>query len=189
MASKEARSLNTVQAVRASVVEKARGSAGARRQGTRSPEARRGAARGASPGAGGATTPGTKGSKAAAKAKAPRSTSVVVSRIQPGSLLKVSAVFYLSLSLALFIAGLLLWAGARSIGLVANIEGLMDEVGFTDFRLETGPLLVGSAVASVVLVVAGSVANLLMALLYNLIGDVVGGIKVVLTEDQDVTRK
>lgn len=97
--------------------------------------------------------------------------------------------FYLSLCLALFIASVLLWAGANAIGLVGNVEGFLDEIGFTDFRLRAGPLLIASALISVVLVFVGSLANFLMAVLYNLIGDVVGGVKIVLTEDPETPRK
>ncbi len=121
--------------------------------------------------------------------KAPRSTVVVLRRIRPASVLRVSILFYLSLCLALFTAGVLLWLAANAIGLVGNIEGFMDDVGFTDFRLQAGPLLVGSGLISVVLVATGSLANFLMAVLYNLIGDVVGGIKVVLTEDPEIKKK
>ncbi len=121
--------------------------------------------------------------------KGPRSTAVVLRRVRPMSLLRISVLFYLSLCLALFIASVLLWAGANAIGLVGNVEGFMDEIGFTDFRLRPGPLLAGSALFSVVLVFAGSLANFLMAVLYNLIADVVGGIKVVLTEDPETPRK
>lgn len=114
-----------------------------------------------------------------------RSTHVVIARIDPVSVLKLSALFYLSLSLALFIAGVLIWTTAQASGLIGNIESFMDELGFTDFRLQTSQLLGASVLASAVLVAAGSVANLLMALLYNLLGDVVGGLKVVLDQDRD----
>jgi hypothetical protein len=136
-----------------------------------------------------ATTTTTATATAPAGGKAPRSTAVVLRRIRPASVLRVSVLFYLSLCLALFVAVVLLWMGANAIGLVGNVEGFMDEVGFTDFRLQPGPLLVGWGLISVIMVVTGSVANFLMAVLYNLIGDVVGGIKVVLTEDPETPKK
>ena len=121
--------------------------------------------------------------------KGRRSTAVVLRRVHPASVLRVSALFYLGVSLALFIAGVLLWVGANVIGLVGNVESFMDEIGFTDFRLRPTPLLLASALVSVVLVFTGSLANYLMAVLYNLIADVVSGIKVVLTEDPELIRK
>ncbi len=51
----------------------------------------------------------------------------------------------------------------------------MDEIGFTDFQLRAGQFLKASLVAGVALTVCGSLANLLMAMLYNLISDTFGG--------------
>ena len=143
----------------------------------------------AKPGQGKQPASAKKDAPQATPGKAPRSTAVVLRRIRPASVLRVSVLFYLSLCLALFVAVVLLWIGANAIGLVGNIEGFMDDVGFTDFRLQPGPLLVGWGLISVIMVVTGSLANFLMAVLYNLIGDVVGGVKVVLTEDPGITKK
>lgn len=127
--------------------------------------------------------------EAVAAGRSPRSSKVVLRRVRPASVLKVSVLFYLSLALTLFVAGVLLWLGANAVGLIDNLEGFMDEVGFTDFRLQPGPLLAASLAGSIILVIAGSLANVLMAVLYNLIGDVVGGVRIVLTEDTERSEK
>jgi hypothetical protein len=44
-------------------------------------------------------------------------------------------------------------------------------------------MLRGFAVGGLILVVAGTIANLLLATLFNLMSDVVGGIRVTLGED------
>lgn len=121
--------------------------------------------------------------KPAPPAKRPRSSRVVVRRIDPMSVLKVSALFYVSLCIALSTAAVLLWAGAHAVDLIANVENFMDEVGFTDFRLEGNQMMRAMAILSALVVLAGSIGNLLMAILYNLISDVIGGIKLVLAED------
>lgn len=108
---------------------------------------------------------------------------MVLRRIDPVSVLKVSVLFYLSLCIALFTAGILLWSAAHAVNLITNLESFMADVGFADFRLDGTQLLRALAIAGAGLVVAGSVANLLMAALYNLISDVVGGVKVLLVED------
>lgn len=193
MSSRTARSSSTLQAARAAVTERARRSGAATRKGP----ARRSAAGTpsrakpghAQKGPGKQPSVAKKGAPSTTGGKAPRSTSVVLRRIRPLSVLRVSVLFYLGLCLALFVASVLLWAGANTIGLVGNIEGFMDEVGFTDFRLRPGPLLLTSALVGFVMVIAGSFANYLMAVLYNLIADVVGGIKVVLTEDREIPEK
>lgn len=116
-------------------------------------------------------------------ARKPRTSKAVLRRIDPVSVLKVSVLFYLSLCIALFTAGILLWAAAHAVNLITNLESFMADVGFADFRLDGTQLLRALAIAGAALVVAGSVANLLMAALYNLISDVVGGVKVLLVED------
>ncbi len=124
-----------------------------------------------------------RGKRETSKGAAPRSTRVTVRHIDPRSALRVSALFYLSMSLALFVAGALLWTGANAVGLVDNIESFMDEIGFTDFQLRTGQFLKASLIVGFVLTLGGSAANLLMAVLYNLLSDTFGGVKVVLGED------
>ena len=121
---------------------------------------------------------------ATSKRKAlPRSSRVVVGRVDPWAVLKLSLLFYLSTCLVLLVAGVLLWSAATSAGVVDNVENFITEIGFDDFRFLPGQILRGSALGGLVLVVAGSCANVLMAVLYNLIADVVGGLRLTLVED------
>ena len=199
MSPRAARSPSNLQAARATVSGRARRSVGPARNGPGGKAGARGKSgsakggqvkSGQSKGGQSKQAPDTTTAAApATAAKAQRSTGVVLRRIHPASVLRVSVLFYLGVSLALFVAGVLLWIGANVIGLVGNIEGFMDEIGFTDFRLRPTPLLLASALISLILVITGSLANYLMAVLYNLIADVVGGIKVVLTEDPELSRK
>ena len=114
---------------------------------------------------------------------APRSSRVVLKRLDPFSVLKVSLLFYLSMFLILLIATVLLWGAAESVGVVGNFESFMDSIGFTDFTFEAPQLLRGAGLGGAVLVLAGTFGNVVMAVLYNLISDVVGGVKVTLGED------
>jgi uncharacterized membrane protein (UPF0182 family) len=114
----------------------------------------------------------------------PRATRVVVRHVDPRSALRVSALFYVSLSIAMFVATILLWVGANAVGLVGNVEAFMDEIGFTDFQLRVGQILKAWLITATVFTVAGSLANFLMAVLYNLISDTIGGVKVVLGDDR-----
>lgn len=118
-----------------------------------------------------------------------RTSRVVLRRLDPWSVLKVSILFYLSLCIVLLVAGVMLWLGARSIGVIGNVESFMDSIGFTDFEFRAGQILRGSALGGMVLVVAGTFGNVLMATLYNLINDVVGGLKVTLAEDERARRR
>lgn len=136
-----------------------------------------------------AATPTTTEHTGATARSRPRATRVVVRRVDPRSALKVSALFYLSLSIAMFVAAILLWIGANAVGLVGNIEAFMDEIGFTDFQLRAGQVLKAWLITAIVFTVAGSLANFLMAVLYNLISETIGGVKVVLGDDRSESTR
>ncbi|MCU1375182.1 MAG: hypothetical protein JWO68_2468 [Actinomycetia bacterium] len=113
----------------------------------------------------------------------PRTSHVVLRRVEPWSVFKLSLVFYLCVCLVLLVAGIILWLGASATGVVGNIEGFFQDAGFDGFTFSAGTLLRGFALGGLVLVVAGTIANLLLATLFNLMSDVVGGIRVTLGED------
>jgi hypothetical protein len=119
---------------------------------------------------------------------APRTTRVVLRRLDPWTVLKLSVVYYLALFAVLLVAGTLLWAGASAVGVVGNIESFMVDIGFEDFRFIPSKLLGGLALGGLVLVVAGTVANVLLTALFNLMSDVVGGLKLTLQEDGEPGR-
>lgn len=114
---------------------------------------------------------------------APRSSKVVVKRIDPLTVLKVSLLFYLSMFLILLTSAVLLWTAAEAVGVVGNIESFMDSIGFDGYALEAPLLLRGTALGGAVLVLTGTFGNVVMAVLYNLISEVVGGLKITLGED------
>jgi hypothetical protein len=118
-----------------------------------------------------------------AKPAGPRTSRVVLRRVDPWAVLKVSALFWFSIVLILLTAGVLLWAAAASVGLVSGIEDAMAGFGFEDYEFLPGKILRGAAVVGLVLSVAGTFGNVLLAVLYNLISDTVGGLRLTLSED------
>lgn len=112
-----------------------------------------------------------------------RTTRVVLRQLDPWTVLKLSLVYYLCVFVVLLVAGVLLWAGANAAGVVGNIETFMEDIGFEDFRFVPGQLFGGVALGGLVLVIAGTFANVLMTVLFNLMSDVVGGLKLTLQED------
>ena len=136
--------------------------------------------------------PAPAGRKEPKAAKAPRekrpkspgrTTRVVLRKMDPWSVLKLSIVYYLAVFLVILVAGVLLWAGATSIGAIENIESFMVDIGFDDFKFVGRQILSGLALAGLVLVVAGTVANVILCALFNLMGDVTGGLRLTLQED------
>jgi hypothetical protein len=118
-----------------------------------------------------------------------RTSRVVLRRIDPWSVLKLSLLFYLCVCLVMLVAGALLWAGASAAGVIGNIESFVADIGFDDFRFIPGDILRASTIGGLVLVVAGTIANTLLAVLFNLMCDIVGGLKVTLAEDIGRSRK
>ncbi|MGI9022391.1 MAG: DUF3566 domain-containing protein [Acidimicrobiales bacterium] len=112
-----------------------------------------------------------------------RLTRGVVRRIDPWSVLKLSVVFYVTLYCILLVAAVLLWTAANTTGLRDNVEGFIaDLIASGQFHFVAGELLRAGAVGGAILVVLGTAANVMLAVLYNLISDMVGGLSVVVEE-------
>ena len=108
---------------------------------------------------------------------------LVVRRVEPWTVLKFSVLLFATLYLVFLVAGVVLWAAATATGLRENIEKFIgDLIASDDFRILGPTMLRASIVGGFVLVVMGTGANVLFAVLYNLISDVVGGIAVVFEE-------
>lgn len=106
----------------------------------------------------------------------------VIRRVDALSVLKLAFAFNVCLFAMFLVAALLLWSAAIGSGSTDNIESFIVDVGFEDFHLVGADLFRGFAVFGGALVVAGTVFALLMALLFNLISDIVGGIRLTVIE-------
>ncbi len=108
---------------------------------------------------------------------------LVVRRIEPWTVLKFSVLLFATFYMVFLVAGLVLWAAASATGLRGNIEKFIgDLIAADDFHILGATMFRASAIGGFVLVVMGTGANVLFAVLYNLISDVVGGIAVVFEE-------
>lgn len=113
-----------------------------------------------------------------------RRTRRVLRRLDPWSVLKVSLVFYLCCYVVAIVAGVLLWRLADSTDVIANIESfVMDYGGFETFEFEPDLILQGGLLVGAVLVVLATGLTVLGAVLFNLISDLVGGVRVVVIEE------
>jgi hypothetical protein len=104
---------------------------------------------------------------------------LIVRRVEPWTVLKFSVLLYVTLYLVILVAGGVLWTAATVTGLRANIEKFIgDLIASDNFHLLGGTVAKASILGGLVMVVMGTGVNVLMAVLYNLISDVVGGIVV-----------
>jgi transmembrane protein DUF3566 len=107
----------------------------------------------------------------------------VVSKVDTLSVLRFSALLYLSIYLVVMVAAIVLWVVASVVGVVDNVESFIKGLLALDsFHFEPLLILRGMTVGGILLVLLGSGANVLVATLYNLITDVVGGIEVTVVE-------
>jgi hypothetical protein len=108
---------------------------------------------------------------------------LVVRRVEPWTVLKFSVLLFATLYLVMLVAGLVLWAAATATGVRGNVEKFIgDLIASGDFHLLGRTVVRASVLGGAVLVLLGTGANVLFAVLYNLISDVVGGIIVVFEE-------
>lgn len=114
----------------------------------------------------------------------------IVRHISPWSVFKVSILFYLCLWLILLVSGVILWRFAQQAGVIENIgkfwakatgEKYVDIDGRGVFR--------AMASAGAILVFAATAFTMLMTVLFNLIADLVGGVRLTVVELERTKRE
>jgi len=113
----------------------------------------------------------------------------VIRKIDVWSVLRFSAIFYTCVFAVLIVAGLVLFVVASVTGARDGIEkAIGSSLGSTNFHILGGGVLRAAILGGIVLVITGTGANALLALLYNLISDVVGGVEVTVLEEDPSSR-
>lgn len=135
-------------------------------------------------------SPAGRGARSAPKQQGPRSlTRGVIRNVDAWSVLKVSVVFYVSVYCMLLVAAVLLWMAATATGLRGNIEKVVaDLIASGKFHFVGSELLRAGVIGGAVLVVAGTTANVMLAVLYNLITDLVGGVSILVEASPGALR-
>ena len=108
---------------------------------------------------------------------------MVVRKVRPWSVLKVSFFFYLCVWAVIVGALVILYGVLAAIGALDSVEKLIREL-FADktFQINGDWLFSRGIVIALVMAVLWTFINVFVALLYNLISDVVGGVEVTLSE-------
>ncbi len=132
--------------------------------------------------------------------------------IDPWALFKLSVLFYICVCLIVVVAGTLLWNVGRSVGTIDDAEGFVtrmgaygtctlkaevpagtefeddddcaeDEVLVGGFKFDDGTLFRMAAIGGGILVVAGSIGNVLMVVLLNLLNELTGGLRYTIVKE------
>jgi hypothetical protein len=116
---------------------------------------------------------------------------VVIRRLGPWSVLKFSLFFYFCVWLIVFLALVIIYMLMSAVGAIDSLEKLLGYLFATGEQSTRGPtpIEVNEGVVGLVTFLGGcvltlvwSLINVLVAFLYNLISDVVGGVEVTLAE-------
>jgi hypothetical protein len=115
-----------------------------------------------------------------------RKTRVVVRRVGPISVLKLSLIFYFCLMLIVFGGLLILYGIMSATGAIDKTAEVIGKLGFANaqgtFEINGSWLFTRMFVGGCGMVVVAAIINLLVAFLYNLLADVLGGLEVTLAE-------
>ena len=109
----------------------------------------------------------------------------LVRHVEPWSVLKVSLILYFCAWAIMLFVGVTLWNLAVNSGLVADIENFVVELfALESFKINADQIFKVAAVGGLVLVLAGSGLTVLGAVLFNLISDVTGGVRLTVVEEE-----
>lgn len=130
-----------------------------------------------------------------------RRTLVEIRRISPFSVLKFSLIFYFCMFLVLYLALAMIWAVLQASGVIDSLEQLLGQVfpsgsgisptgevstgGAPPLQIDTGQVFTWLFLAGCVGVAIWSLINVFLAVMYNLISDIVGGVEVTLADRRD----
>lgn len=122
---------------------------------------------------------------------APRRTRVVVRKVGPLSVLKFSLLFYLCLMLIVLFAMVIVYGVLSAAGAIDSLEKVLGYVfgtgttstgGAEPIEIDGGAVFMWGLFGGLVFVAAWSLINVFVAMLYNLISDIIGGVEITLAE-------
>ena len=123
-------------------------------------------------------------SKTSARAPRVRRVTRVIREIDPWSAFKVGLVFHLVVYFTVLIASVLLWSVASATGTIDNIERFLMSFGWESFQFHGWTLLLNEVLLGLLLVALLTIVWVLGATMFNLITDLVGGIRVSVLEEE-----
>ena len=117
-----------------------------------------------------------------------RRVSRVLRHIDPWSTFKVAALFSVVTYAVLLTAGVMMWRVADSTGTLSNIERWFTQFGWETFELKGDEIFSAAWVIGLFLAVGVTGGAVLVVTIFNLISDVVGGVRVSVLEEEVVER-
>jgi Transmembrane domain of unknown function (DUF3566) len=114
----------------------------------------------------------------------------IVRSVDAWSVFKVALVFFTAMGVVLLTAGVLLWNLAQTTGTLDNVEGFFSEAfQYDSFKLQSEPIFRAGLTLIALFIVIGTGLSVVMAVLFNLIADLTGGIRLTVLEREVVARE
>ncbi len=113
----------------------------------------------------------------------------VVRHVDPWSVFKIAIIAHLVLYIIVLTASVLLWNVANSTGTVDNVERFFESFGWTSFEFNGGELYHAGWIAGLFVVIGMTGLAVLAATLFNLITDLVGGVRFTVLEEEVVETR
>lgn len=112
----------------------------------------------------------------------------VVRHVDTWSVFKVAMVFSVFFYAVALVAGVLLWQVAYATGTIDNVEKFFEGFGWETFKFNGGQIYHNAWIAGLFVAVGMTGLAVLMATLFNLITDLVGGIRLSVLEEEVRSR-
>lgn len=113
----------------------------------------------------------------------------VVRHVDPWSVFKIAIVANVVLYAILLTAGVLLWNVAYATGTIDNVERFFESFGWTTFEFNGGQIYHSAWIGGLFLVIGFTGLAVLAATLFNLITDLVGGMRFTVLEEEVVETR
>ncbi len=112
----------------------------------------------------------------------------VVRHLDTWSVFKVALVFNLVLYVVCLTSGVLLWNVASTTGTIDNVEQFFEQFGWEHFEFHGGEIYHHAWIAGLFATIGLTGLAVLLATVFNLITDLVGGIRVSVLEEEVIER-
>jgi hypothetical protein len=103
-------------------------------------------------------------------------------RVDPWSALKFALLFYLSMAIVMVLTSLLLYFVASALDVRKVLEGVVQSIGWAEWRLTAGGVLWFTSLLGVAGVIIWTGMTVSLVLLYNLVCNVAGGLEFTVTD-------
>ncbi len=114
----------------------------------------------------------------------------VIRHIDPWSVLTFSVLFHLCLFAALLLASALVFNVAEEAGTIENLESFIRELGdYETFEIDGQAIFKAAVAIAGIMTVAASVLVVLLTVMFNLLSDLLGGVRITVIEEETVRVK